>query len=85
MTSRWRKTIQEIRSQIPTDLVDPIAGFLITYLKPGYLNLIAGLRYDACEEPHSLDKQTIMFDPPIERDQVPSPWREMLKENRDDG
>jgi hypothetical protein len=81
MTSRWRRQIEEIRSRIPREFHDPVTGIFLTYLKPGFKDQIAGFRYDACAGyEHPLDGQSITFDPPIDRDQLPSPWRELRLE-----
>ncbi|MDB5616107.1 hypothetical protein [Tardiphaga sp.] len=59
----------------------------MTYLGtgPNALNLISGIRYDACSGyDHPLDGQSIDFgEPGIDRSQVPSPWRELLDEAAD--
>jgi hypothetical protein len=56
-----------------------IAGFLIRYIDVGHPGKIGGLMYQTCSGyQHPLDGQQIDFDLPIEPDQVPAPWRELL-------
>jgi hypothetical protein len=59
----------------------PVTGIVHTIINPGHLDKIGGLSYHACEGyEHPLDGQGIDFGVPgISRDQVPSPWRELIE------
>jgi hypothetical protein len=56
-----------------------VVGIIHTYIAPGHLDKVAGISYAACAGyDHPLDGQSIMFDEPLAREEVPSPWRELL-------
>jgi hypothetical protein len=81
--SRWRVLAEGLRNRLPRGAKGrQISGILerIVGTGEGGLNRIGGLRYTACEgHPHQLDGREIDFgEHGIERDQVPSPWRELL-------
>jgi hypothetical protein len=78
--SIWRTQVAELRKRLPRDNEGvEIAGFLVRYLDVGHPGKISGLLYQACSgHQHSLDGQSIDFEPPFGRDQVPAPWRELL-------
>jgi hypothetical protein len=89
MASRWRTQIAEIRKRLPAGpSPDDVIGIIETILGEGSggLDRISGLHYTACEGySHPLDGQSIDFGAHgIARDQVPSPWRELLIEANPD-
>jgi hypothetical protein len=81
--SHWTR-LDAIRARTPGIGARSIEGIVMTYLGtgPDALNLISGIRYDACSGyDHPLDGQSIDFgEPGIDRSQVRSPWRELLDE-----
>jgi hypothetical protein len=80
--SIWRTQVAELRKRLPGTQGRAVTGIVETIVGTGDggLNRIGGLSYTACEGyPHPLDGQSVDFgEHGIERDQVPSPWREML-------
>lgn len=84
MRSRWRATAEALRSRLPLGAGGrQIKG--IIWVVPGTgeggLSRIGGIHYNACDgHPHPLDGQEIDFgDHGIPREEVPSPWRELLE------
>jgi hypothetical protein len=85
MGSRWRATAEGLRRWLPRGMGGrQISGIVERYLGTGEdaLNRISGLHYTACEGyTHPLDGRSIDFgDYGIAREEVPSPWRELLAE-----
>jgi hypothetical protein len=85
--SRWRALAEGLRSRLPQGANGrQISGIVSTILGTGEgaLNRISGIHYTACEGyKHPLDGQSIDFgDYGIPREEVPSPWRELLEEAR---
>ena len=88
MGSRWRVTAEGLRSRLPRGAAGrEVIGIVQTIVGTGEggLNRIGGLSYTACAgHEHSLDGQSIDFgEYGIERDQVPSPWWELLEAQSD--
>jgi hypothetical protein len=78
--SIWRTQVAELRKRLPrNDEGMAITGILTRYIEPGHPGKVGGLMYQACSGyQHPLDRHSIDFDPPIEPDQVPAPWHELL-------
>jgi hypothetical protein len=70
---------------MPRADLNPVTGIIRTIINPGHLDKIGGLSYHACAgHEHPLDGQEIDFGVPgLSRDQVPSPWRELLESQAD--
>jgi hypothetical protein len=84
MGSRFRALAEGLRGRLPRGTNGrQISGIVSTILGTGEgaINRISGLHYTACEGcTHPLDGQSIDFgDYGISRDEVPSPWRELLE------
>lgn len=83
MGSRWRAKAEALRSRLPLGARGRQIECII-WTSPGTgeggLSRISGIHYTAVMgHTHPLDGQSIDFgDHGIERDQVPSPWRELL-------
>jgi hypothetical protein len=81
--SIWRTQVAELRKRLPGTQGRAVSGILerIVGTGEGGAKRIGGLCYTACEgHTHPLDGQSIDFgEYGIPRDQVPSPWREMLE------
>ena len=85
MGSRWRALAEGLRNRLPRGTNgEQISGIVSTYLGTGEgaLNRISGISFHSCEGyEHPLDGQSIDFgDYGIPREEVPSPWRELLEE-----
>jgi hypothetical protein len=86
MGSRWRVVAEGLRSRLPHGTNGrQISGIISTIVGTGEgaLNRIGALHYTACDGyTHSLDGQSIDFgDYGVTREEVPSPWRELLDEH----
>jgi hypothetical protein len=84
MGSRWRVLAEGLRGRLPRGTEGrQISGIVQRYLGTGEgaLNRISGIRFDSCGDyKHPLDGQSIDFgDYGIPREEVPSPWRELLE------
>ena len=80
--SIWRTQAAERRKRLPSGATGrQITGIVERIVDVGQLEKIGGLIYHACPGyQHQLDGQEIDFDPPVERDKVPAPWRALLEE-----
>jgi hypothetical protein len=77
--SIWRSQVAVLRKRLPRDTGRPVTGIVNTIVDVGHPGKIGGLIYWACAGySHPLDGQEITFDPPVELDQIPTPWRELL-------
>jgi hypothetical protein len=58
-----------------------VVGIIHRIVNPEHLDKIGGLHYTACDGyEHPLDGKCIDFGVPgLDRNQVPSPWRELLE------
>jgi hypothetical protein len=80
--SIWRTQVAELRKRLPGTQARVVTGIVQTILGTGEggAKRIGGISYTAVMgHEHPLDGQEIDFgEHGIERDQVPSPWRELL-------
>jgi hypothetical protein len=78
--SIWRTQLGQLRKRLPRGAAGrAVTGILERIVDVGHLEKIGGLIYHACPGyRHPLDGKEINFDPPVEADQVPAPWRELL-------
>jgi hypothetical protein len=81
--SIWRTQAAELRKRLPGGATGrQVTGIVQKYTGTGEggAKRIGGIQYTACAgHQHPLDGQEIDFgEHGIERDQVPSPWRELL-------
>jgi hypothetical protein len=73
--SKWRSQIDAIHRHLPRSAGREIEGILMRIIDPAAPGMIAGLAYECCAGySHPLDGQSIDFDPPIGREEVPAPW-----------
>jgi hypothetical protein len=85
MSSRWRVVAEGLRGRVPRGMDGrQISGIVQRYLGTGEgaLNRISGMSFSACMgHTHPLDGCSVDFGlPGIPREEVPSPWRELLAE-----
>jgi hypothetical protein len=85
MGSRWRVLAEGLRGRLPHGTNGrQITGIVSTILGTGEgaLTRISGISFNACTGyEHPLDGQSIDFgDYGIPREEVPSPWLELLEE-----
>jgi hypothetical protein len=80
----WTR-LQAVAARLPTAGVG-VVGIIRTIIDPGYPDKIGGIHYTACGgHEHPLDGQSIDFGVPgLDRDRVPSPWRELLNGAKDE-